>query len=243
MPYSTQLIPLSVIFTILKSKAQDSTVKQKVSSWYWCGVFGEMYGGANETRYATDVSGMIEWINGGKEPDTVQRAYFQPTRLLSLQSRLSAAYKGVMALILQERCLDFITGSAMDFTRFLDESTDIHHIFPRKYCEENNLEKRKWNSIVNKTPLFAKTNRSIGGSSPSKYVRKIVSDNRVTEENLNTFLASHLISIEDLKSDNFDGYFIKRASSLLDLIGKAMDKPISNLDGEDVVKAFGKSLN
>jgi len=163
LPYSTQLIPLSVILTILKDKAKDSTVKQKIVNWYWCGVFGEMYGGANETRYATDVAGIMDWINGGKEPDTVQRAYFQPTRLLSLQSRLSAAYKGIMALILKEGCLDFITGSAMDFTTFIDEGTDIHHIFPRKYCEDHKLEKRKWNSIVNKTPLFAKTNRSIGG--------------------------------------------------------------------------------
>ena len=50
-----------------------------------------------KSLFATDVSGIIEWIDGSKEPDTVQRAYFQPTRLLSLQSRLSAAYKGVMA--------------------------------------------------------------------------------------------------------------------------------------------------
>jgi hypothetical protein len=185
----------------------------------------------------------MEWIDGGNEPDTVQRAYFQPTRLLSLQSRLSAAYKGVMALILKKGCLDFITGSAMDFTTFIDESTDIHHVFPRKYCEDKKLDKRKWNSIVNKTPLFAKTNRSIGGSSPSKYIRKIIFDSRVTEENLNSFLASHLISVEDLKNDDFDQYFIKRAKALVNLISNAMDKPISNLDGEDVVKAFGRSLN
>ena len=242
LPYSTQLIPLSVMFAILKAKAKDSTVKQKISNWYWCGVFGEMYGGANETRYATDVAGIMEWINGGKEPDTVQRAYFQPTRLISLQSRLSAAYKGIMALILKEGCLDFITGSAMDFTTFIDEGTDIHHIFPRKYCEDLKMDRRKWNSIINKTPLFAKTNRSIGGSAPSKYVQKIISDNKVTEDNLKLYLASHLISVDDLRNDDFDEYFIKRAKALLNLISIAMDKPISNLDGEDVVKTFGKAL-
>nr|WP_276620841.1 DUF262 domain-containing protein [Syntrophomonas wolfei] len=135
LPYSTQLIPLSVMFAILGSKAHDASVKYKLSRWYWCGVFGEMYGGANETRYANDVTGMMEWIAGGEEPDTLKSAYFQPTRLLSLQTRLSAAYKGIMALILKTGCLDFISGSAMDFTVFLDESTDIHHIFPRAYCE------------------------------------------------------------------------------------------------------------
>lgn len=58
-----------------------------------------MYGGANETRYALDVTGLMSWVNeSGSEPDTISRAYFNPTRLLSLQTRISAAYKGVMAL-------------------------------------------------------------------------------------------------------------------------------------------------
>ncbi|HBI55684.1 MAG TPA: hypothetical protein DDY38_02500, partial [Firmicutes bacterium] len=42
LPYSTQLIPLSVMFAILGSKAHDASVKYKLSRWYWCGVFGEM---------------------------------------------------------------------------------------------------------------------------------------------------------------------------------------------------------
>ncbi|WP_160725329.1 hypothetical protein [Bacillus sp. USDA818B3_A] len=222
---------MAVIFTILKSKTQDSVIKEKISSWYWCGVFGEMYGGANETRYANDVGGMLEWINGGSEPDTVQRAYFQPTRLLSLQSRLSAAYKGVMALLLKAGCLDFISGSPMDFTVFLDENTDIHHIFPRAYCESENISKTKWNSIVNKTPLFARTNRIIGGNSPSEYLKRIKLNNHVDSANLDSYIASHKIDVQDLHTNNFDDYFIKRAKSLIDLISNAMAKPISNLSG------------
>ena len=242
LPYSTQLIPMAVIFTILKAKTKDSVIKDKISSWYWCGVFGEMYGGANETRYANDVGGMMEWINGGSEPDTIQRAYFQPTRLLSLQSRLSAAYKGVMALILKAGCLDFISGSPMDFTVFLDENTDIHHIFPRAYCESQNINKTKWNSIVNKTPLFARTNRIIGGNAPSEYLNKIEDSNHVVSANLDRYIASHKIDVNDIRSDNFDDYFIKRAKSLLELISKAMAKPISNLNGDDVIAAFGGPL-
>lgn len=65
LPYSTQLIPMSVIFAILNNKSQDSIVKSKISRWYWCGVLGEMYGGANETRYTNDVRGVMDWINNG----------------------------------------------------------------------------------------------------------------------------------------------------------------------------------
>jgi len=42
-------------------------------------------------------------------------------RLLSLQTRNSAAYKGLMALVLKAKALDFIGGKEMDFTAFSDE--------------------------------------------------------------------------------------------------------------------------
>lgn len=58
LPYSTQLIPMAAIFALLGDKTKDSTTKEKIARWYWSGVFGEMYGGANETRYANDVVGI-----------------------------------------------------------------------------------------------------------------------------------------------------------------------------------------
>lgn len=242
LPYSTQLIPMSVIFAILNNKSQDSIVKDKISKWYWCGVLGEMYGGANETRYANDVSGIMDWINKGNEPDTVQRAYFNPTRLLTLQTRLSAAYKGIMALILKNGCLDFISGTPMDFTIFVDENTDIHHIFPKAYCIDKKIDKRKWNSIINKTPLFVRTNRIIGGNAPSKYMKKIEKDNHVTKDDLDNFVSTHLIDVNYIRNDKFDEYFVARAKSILDLISTAMGKSVSNLDSDDVINEFGKSL-
>lgn len=243
LPYSTQIIPLSVIFSLLGTKADDSTVKNKISQWYWSGVFGEMYGGANETRYANDVTGVMDWIEGiGGEPDTVNRAYFHPNRLLSLQTRLSAAYKGVMALILKGGAQDFISGSPMDFTVFLAEGTDIHHIFPSAYCEKQGHIRKKWNSIVNKTPLFARTNRIIGGSAPSKYLQKIAQDDHVLNAELDRFVSTHKIDVSMLRQDDFQGFFINRAKDLLDLIGSAMGKPVLNRDSEDVIQSYGSSL-
>jgi hypothetical protein len=242
LPYSTQLIPLSVLFAILKNRSCDGIIRDKIAQWYWCGVFGEMYGGANESRYVTDVTGMMNWIHGNEEPDTIARAYFQPTRLLILQSRLSAAYKGIMALLLKNGALDFISGKAMDFTNFLEESVDIHHIFPKHYCESESIQRKKWNSIINKTPLSSRTNRVIGGKAPSKYCSQIERSDYVDHEKLNQNIRTHLIDVEYLRSDDFEHYFIERAKALLNLISTAMNKPISNLDGEDVIKEFGQAL-
>jgi len=242
LPYTTQFIPFSVLFAILKERSHDGTVRDKLAQWYWSGVLGEMYGAANETRFVNDVVGVLEWIDGKNVPDTIQRAYFQPTRLLSLQTRNSAAYKGIMALILKAKALDFISGKEMDFTVFSDENIDIHHIFPRIYCKNLALSETKRNSIINRTPLSYRTNRIIGGNAPSIYLKKIEKSGHVTESDVDKFVGTHQIAIEDLRADRFDNYFLKRAKALLSLIGYAMGKPASGLGSEDVIKEFGYTL-
>ncbi len=237
VPYSTQLIPLSAVIAALGNKFHYSDVKDKIAQWFWCGIFGEMYGGANETRYALDMVGLMNWIcNNGELPDTIKRAYFDPCRLLSLQTRNSAAYKGVMALIMKNGACDFISSEKMNLTYFIDDNVDIHHIFPKNYCIKENLGQNddKWNSIINKTPLSAKSNRMIGGKSPGEYLKNIEKNMEDTSK-LSKNLESHLISIKDIYSNNFDSYFIKRAKSILGLISNAMGKNISGLESKDVI--------
>ena len=241
LPYTTQLVPLSVLMTALGKKTEDGVVKAKLASWYWCGVFGEMYGGANETRYVNDVAGVLAWINGGDEPETVTRAFFQPTRLLYLQTRNGAAYKGVMALILGKGARDFISGDKMDFTNFVADYVDIHHIFPQKHCESKGYDRRKWNCIVNKTPIAYRTNRKLGGSAPSAYLRAI--EKNVSADNLDSNIKSHGIDVDSLRNDDFDTFFAMRAKTLLELIGTAMAKRITDLDSTEVIDAFGMALN
>jgi hypothetical protein len=230
LPYATQLIPMSVLFAALGQKAEDGTVRSKLTQWYWCGVFGELYGSANETRYANDITGFMRWLESGDLPDTVSRANFYPTRLFSLLTRNSAAYKGVMALLLKSKALDFISGKEMDFTVFSEENIDIHHIFPKSYCEKNGYSKDRWNSVVNKTPLSSRSNHIIQGDAPSMYLQRIVKKGIVTESELDKALESHHVDIADIRTDNFEAYCIKRAKALAGLIENAMDKKIQDLD-------------
>lgn len=246
LPYSTQLIPLAVICTLLNegNRIKVTNIKNKIKQWYWCGVFGELYGSANETRYVNDVVGVMEWIeNDTVAPKTVQEAYFNPTRLITLQSRQSAAYKGIMALILKNHCKDFISGREMDFTVYKSENIDIHHIFPRDYCEKQHYPREKWNSVVNKTPITYSTNREIGGVAPSKYLGKIENKGQVDTAILDEYLESHWIDVNSCRNDNFDSHIVHRAKMLLDAIEKATGKSISGRESEDVVTLFGSSLN
>mgnify|MGYP000080492629 CR=1 FL=1 len=245
LPYSTQLIPMAVLCTLLADDNQIkiTNIKNKIKQWYWCGVFGEMYGGANETRYVYDVVGVMDWIKDSNAvPKTVQDSYFNPGRLLTLQSRLSAAYKGVMALILKNHCRDFISGREMDFTVYKAETIDIHHIFPKSYCMEMNYSRSRWNSVVNKTPISYSTNREIGGVAPSAYLAKIAEKGKVDPDVLDSYLETHLVNPALCRTDNFDDYFLDRAKKILDLIEDATNKKIDGRDSEIVIRDFGGSL-
>ena len=246
LPYSSQLVPLSAIF------AYDNELKGNrplmlnqnldlLSKWYWCGVFGELYGGANEARFALDIANIFDWIMNGNQPDTVTRSNFQPTRLLSMQTRNSAAYKGVMAMIMQDSPLDFMSGNKMDIASYLDEDTDIHHIFPQAYCEGVKLPMRKWNSVINKTPIYASTNRSIGGRAPSEYI-KTMKNKGLSDEQVVKAISSHKIDYVFLSTDDFDAYFVDRAIKLLNRIEKATGKSISGRDSEETIREFGEAL-
>ena len=245
LPYTTQFIPLAVLCTLLDNGNQikEANIKKKIKQWYWCGVFGEMYGGANETRYVYDVVDVMDWIHDdSKLPRTVRESYFNPTRLLSLQSRQSAAYKGIMALVLKNHCKDFISGREMDFVIYKSEYIDIHHIFPKAYCESMNYEKRLWNSVVNKTPITYSTNREIGGEAPSIYLSKIEKKGKVSEASLNEYVCSHWIDANCCRNDDFYKHIVNRAKSLLDAIESATGKAISGRDSEEVLNAFGESV-
>ena len=246
LPYSTQLIPLAAIFAYDNEKKESRSFMlsqnlELLAKWYWCGVFGELYGSANEARFALDIANIFEWIKGGGQPDTVVRANFQPTRLLSMQTRNSAAYKGVMAMIMQDSPLDFMSGSKMDIASYLDEDTDIHHIFPQAYCESQGYPSRKWNSVVNKTPIYASTNRSIGGRAPSEYI-KTMKNKGLSDEMVVDAISSHKVNYEFLSTDNFDAYFVDRAIRLLNRIEKATGKAVSGRDSDETIKEFGCAL-
>lgn len=243
LPYATQMIPLAAICAYLADKISQHGVKQKLLRWYWCGVFGELYGGANETRFGMDLPEVVQWVEGGSEPRTVRDSSFAPIRLLSLQSRLAAAYKGLAALLMKHGGKDFISGTPIDLNTYFNNAIDIHHIFPRVWCENSKLPREKWNSVVNKAPLAAGTNRFISGDAPSIYLSRIQKNKQVSEAHLDEFLSSHLIPVAELRSDDFDSFICLRASSLLGLIENATGKAISGRDSEETVKAFGAALS
>src|SRR3954468_832099 len=200
----------------------------KLTRWYWCGVFGELYGSASETRIALDLQQLLRWIDDptASNPVTVDAAGFQSTRLETMRSRTSAAYRGLYVLLQQQGAADFFWKARMIDIDRNEKGIDIHHIFPRKWCEANGIPPRVYNSIVNKTAISYKANRKIGGNAPSDYLAQIQRDKAVQLDTaaMDAILRTHSIDPSLLRADDFEGFFRDRKAALLRLIERAMGK-------------------
>lgn len=226
LPYRTQLVPLAAVLVSLGARGETEGAKQRLARWYWCGVFGELYGGAIETRFARDLPELVEYVVRGPEPKTVTDSNFTASRLLTLRTRNSAAYKGVYALLMRDGCRDFLTGEPIEAQTFFDDKVDIHHIFPERWCLAANLDPKVYNSIINKTAVSARTNRKIGGKAPSVYLQALERDANVDRTGMDEILRSHLIPVDKLRADDFAGFFKERAENLLRRIEAATGKSV-----------------
>lgn len=236
LPYATQLVPLSGFFGWMDDRTKSYTSQQRLGQWYWCGVLGEMYGGATETRFAIDVEDCIAWLGDcadSSTPRTVQNAQFQADRLLSLRTRNSAAYKGLYALQMKQGGRDFRTGQPIDSNAYSEDAINIRHVFPRNWCSTHGIEPWIADCIVNKTALDAHTNHRIGGNAPSIYLSKIESGDGIEPHVLDGFLRSHDIDPGALRRDDFPRFFNHRFESLLRHAERAMGKPVNRRDERD----------
>jgi len=241
LPYSTQLVPMAAILAKLGDKIDNVGNKNKLMRWFWCGVFGELYGSANETRYALDMIQVTDWIeNNAEEPKTIYDANFSPSRLNTLRTRNSAAYKGVYALMMDENTKDWLSATKIDFSTYFSESIDIHHIFPVAWCEKNNIPRNDYDCIINKTPLSRRTNRIVSGDAPSKYLERLKKRAGVSDSEFNDILRSHVVSPDYMYKDDFYGFFNNRKEQILQRIEKAIGKQIPR---DQLIEEEGKFVD
>ena len=121
---------------------------------------------------------------------------------------------------------DWLKTTEIDMAAFFDLKVDIHHIFPRAWCRDHNVDSGRCDSIINKTPLSWDTNRSIGGRPPSSYLKTIQERNNHSDQQIAELLKQHLIAADELWADSFDAFYESRKSMLIELISTALGKDV-----------------
>lgn len=244
VPYMTQVTSLAYIFASIGDEIDTANAQRKLERWFWSGIFGEVYGGTTETIMANDAQQVPRFLLEDRPMQMLEEATFEPARLLSLRTRNTAAYKGINALLMKIGATDWRRDEPISVASYYDDNIDIHHIFPRRWCEREApgvfgepIPPRIFNSAINKTPLSARTNRIIGGRAPSTYIERL----RHHATDVEFAIEGHRIDLEHLKQDDFTNFFVARGQALMQLISDAMGKTL--LGGEDVFKNALESAN
>ncbi len=230
VPYNTQLVPLAALYVELGDELEPALAIEKLARWYWSGIFGEAYGGTTETQFALDLAQVTEYVRVDVEPTLIAQANFVPERLLTLRTRNSAAYKGLYALQMKNGASDWRSDQLLSLATYNNENIDIHHVFPVAWCRSPErkpaIPSRLYDSVINKTPLSAATNRLIGGRGPAVYLKRLQED--MGKARLEQALEAHWLIPRHLKTENFQASFVARGEALLSLIGQAMGRDLDN---------------
>jgi hypothetical protein len=230
VPYRTQLVPLAAVLTLLWERDDvTESAEEVITRWYWCGVFGELYGSAVESRMARDVEQLMAAIDRQDdcpEPDTIAEAAFPEWRLDRLTTRNSAAYKGLFALIGRQGAYDwYFTEAPISQEILIGQSVEIRHIFPKEWLSRYHGKDGRANSIVNKTLLSYRAGSHVVGA-PSGYLPVLAREAGIHDAWMDDRVHSHLIDPKLLRADDFEGCYEDRRRRLLALIEAATGKPV-----------------
>jgi hypothetical protein len=225
VPYVSQLSSLAAIRAVLGGEADNPAAEEKIIRWFWCGVLGEQYSGALDSRLPRDLEQVVAWVGGGREPTSVTEASFSAARLDTMTTRNSAAYKGVCGLLLKQQCIDWTySRDPINEITYWEMQVDICQVFPKGWFGKDK-EKNVWlDSIINKTLLTSRTSRIMGSRHPSDYLERLESEAGLPPNWFDDVIATHFIDPKALREDDFEAFYADRSAALLRLIQDAMGK-------------------
>lgn len=229
LAYVGQLVSLGAIYGLLGKVRLGRDAEERLERWYWSRLFSEAYSGAVNTQIARDIEEVPAFVTDPQRTSLIGEVNFDPERLLHVKTRGSAVFKGLIALQIRNGCTDWSSGEKIDIDRYLDGPVDVHHIFPKKWCDTN-LSTHRGGTVrtdirdcaINKTPLTRDTNQSISSLAPSEYVTRLRNKNSKVDD----AITSSLVDVKHLETDAFNEFFIERGVALMQMLSDAMEQDL-----------------
>jgi hypothetical protein len=208
--------------------------QRKIRHWYWASVFINRYSGSVESMTARDYLDVKAWFDDDiAEPALIGefRERFKALDLRRETKRGSSVYNGIFNLLVLRGARDWMAGTVPQY-----DDLDDHHIVPKSWGKECGLGSTI-DSILNRTPLTADTNRKvINDRLPNEYLPEMIAANG--EAAVRAILESHFISStafdilrrDPFGPDDFEAFLAERQRTLQDgiedlLVKERLDLP------------------
>jgi hypothetical protein len=170
--------------------SQQLDAQRKIRHWYWASVFTNRYSGSVESTMARDFLDLKAWFDDDTTEPTVLGEFTSRFRSLDLRKEVkrgTSVYNGIFNLLVLNGARDWMTGNVP-----LYGDLDDHHIVPKQWGKDQELG-NLIDTILNRTPLTAETNRHvINDRPPNSYLPELIKESG--EPTVRTILESHFIS-------------------------------------------------
>lgn len=225
--------------------------QRKSRHWYWASVFTNRYSGSVESTSARDYLDVKAWFDDDvAEPALIGefRGRFKTLDLRRETKRGSSVYNGIFNLLVLRGARDWMAGTVPQYG-----DLDDHHIVPKSWGKVHALGGAV-DSILNRTPLTADTNRKvINDRLPNEYLPELIAANG--EAAVRAILESHFVSpaaFDILRRDpfgpnDFEAFLAERQRTLQDaiedlLVKERLDLPPQLRELDAQVEAVELSL-
>lgn len=207
--------------------------QRKIRHWYWASVFTNRYSGSIESTSARDFIDVKAWMSGNDvEPALLQefKDRFRSLELRTETKKGSSLYNGIFNLLVLQGARDWMSGNVPQHG-----DLDDHHIVPASWGKTNTCDTHI-NTILNRTPLTADTNRHvIRDRLPNEYLPELIANSSPNQ--VRTILESHFISPiaqEILLRDpfgpqDFEDFIAERQRTILEAIENLLIKERQDL--------------
>ncbi|MGF1661217.1 MAG: DUF262 domain-containing protein [Kineosporiaceae bacterium] len=234
VPYRSQLVSLAVVRVLVGPTVDRPPVRERVSRWYWCGVFAELYAGAVETRLARDVEQVPAWalapLTGDspepRNPDALTARLLPASRIATVQGRGSAVYRGLVVLLLRAGAVDWADGTPLTGEAFRQGQGDLRLVFGRAWCAARGIGSGRRDSIVNKVPMTARTAALWGSGAPSERLRELAERCGLSPDEVDARVATHGADPWALRTDDPEAFVAARLRALAGLVEGATGRPL-----------------
>lgn len=207
--------------------------QRKLRHWYWASVFTNRYSGSVESTAARDYLDVRAWFDDGPEPGVIAdfKRGFQSLDLRRETKRGTSVYNGIFNLLVLRGARDWMSGTVPQHG-----DLDDHHIVPKAWEKDRSLES-SIDSILNRTPMTAETNRNvIRDRLPNAYIPELIASNG--EAQVRATLESHFISPrafdilmrDPFMPEDYELFINERQRTLLDAIEDLLVKERLDLE-------------
>lgn len=200
--------------------------QRKIRHWYWASVFTNRYSGSVESTTARDFQAVRAWFRDDAAEPTLIGEFQTSFRTLDLRKEVkrgTSIYNGIFNLLVIRGPRDWVTGNVPQAG-----DLDDHHIVPKDWVKKQKDAVGVIDSILNRTPLTADTNRNVVCDRlPNAYLPKMIAANG--ESIIRTTLESHFISPAAFDILLRDPFTLNDFEAFLSERQKTLQEAIENL--------------